>query len=264
MSDELAVTPIGTSPAWYNPGEPASGTLVEVDGFRLLVDCGSGVIARYVDRWAPALPIDAIVITHAHPDHTFDLVPLKYGLLYGALGWDAPQLWLPPGGHGRLQRLAQSFDGGEDFFTESFDLRTYHPRTTVSIGPFDLRTREVPHYIESWALRLDHARGSIAFSGDMGPDDGIVELVRGVDLFICEAGAPAGTEPPPDAGHLPPELAGRYAREARAGELMINHVPAELGLERQVDVARACFGGPTVAAMPMVRHVVGGHARRPG
>src|SRR5690606_29769685 len=127
--------------------------------------------ARYLatDDGAPP-PIDAIVITHIHPDHVFDLVPLKYGLLYGPIGWPAPQLWLPPGGHGRLQRLAEAFDGGEDFFTESFDVRSYPRRGSSTVGPFDLRAVEVPHFIEAWSLRLDHASGSVVFSGDMGPN----------------------------------------------------------------------------------------------
>src|SRR5690606_38477659 len=82
----FTLTPIGTSPAWYNPGEPTSGFLLEADGARVLVDCGSGVISRYLATHGAESPIDAIVLSHLHADHCFDLVPLKYGIDHGPLG----------------------------------------------------------------------------------------------------------------------------------------------------------------------------------
>jgi ribonuclease BN (tRNA processing enzyme) len=62
-------------------GRACSGYLVEEGGLRLLLDCGNGVFAKlrevvdYVD-------VDAVVISHLHADHFFDLVPFASALTY--------------------------------------------------------------------------------------------------------------------------------------------------------------------------------------
>ena len=77
----LAFTVLGGSPAWPNPGQAASGYVVESDGTRLLMDCGSGIAAEL--RARDPGPLTAIVISHFHADHWFDLVPLHYAYLFG-------------------------------------------------------------------------------------------------------------------------------------------------------------------------------------
>src|SRR5690606_21058698 len=121
----LQLTPIGTSPAWYNAGEPSSGFLLEAADARVLVDCGSGVVSRYLALFGAERPIDAIVISHVHADHCFDLVPLKYGMEYGTLGAWRPQLWLPPGARERLTRLASTWDEDFSYFADCYDVREY-------------------------------------------------------------------------------------------------------------------------------------------
>jgi len=78
----LRFTVLGGSPAWPNPGQAASGYLVETDRVRMLVDCGSGVATEL--RAHDPGPLTDIVISHFHADHWFDLVPLHYAHRYGS------------------------------------------------------------------------------------------------------------------------------------------------------------------------------------
>ena len=93
----LRLTVLGGSPAWPNPGQAASGYLVETERVRMLVDCGSGVATEL--RAHDPGPLTDIVISHFHADHWFDLVPLHYAHRYGSWA-DRPHanLYLPPGG----------------------------------------------------------------------------------------------------------------------------------------------------------------------
>jgi ribonuclease BN (tRNA processing enzyme) len=245
---ELCLTPIGTSPAWYNPGEPTSGFLLESDGYRLLVDCGAGVISRFLERWGTDTPIDAIVISHCHADHVSDLVPLKYGLDYGGLDWK-PQLWLPPGAHARLRTMVSAWDGAPDFFSATYDVRDYDVESPFEAGPFTVRATEVPHYIESYALRFEASGASFGYTADLGPAADIASFMRGVDLLLCEATEPEEQNGNTDGrGHLTGTEAGAIAREAEAHSLLLTHVPESIGPDTVLAAAREAFGRPVALA----------------
>lgn len=241
------LTPLGTSPAWYNPGEPASGYLLEDGPTRILVDCGSGVFGRYLATY-PDQPLTAVVITHIHADHMLDLIPFAYGKLYGGLKHWGTQLWLPPGGHDRLRKLISAWDGDADFFEQAFNVFDYHPSSVFDVGEFAVSSQEVPHYIESFALRFDHVNGSFGYTSDLGPTPHIGPFMSGVDLLLSEATMiDAGADDSPERGHITGAEAGAIAREAGAHSLLLTHIPEECR-ERVTSDARKSFGGPVVAA----------------
>ncbi|MCZ4496803.1 MAG: beta-lactamase domain protein [Thermoleophilia bacterium] len=237
--------PIGTSPAWYNPGEPNSGFLLEAGDSRILVDCGSGVIARYLALFGAKQPIDAVVITHVHADHCLDLVPLKYGISLGTLDWQ-PQLWLPPGARRRLDRLVSTWDGGGDFFEDAFEVREYDPGEAFRVGAFDCSSIEVPHYVESFALRFEHEGSSFGYTADLGPNEQIIPFMQGVDVLLAEAALPEDADlSAPDRGHITASEAGQIAASAAAHSLLLTHVPIENGFDAALTAARSKFVGPT-------------------
>lgn len=248
---DFQLTPIGTSPAWYNPGEPTSGFLLEAGGRRVLVDCGSGVVSRYLELFGVDAPIDAIVITHVHADHCLDLVPLAYGMKLGSLrGWPTPQLWLPPGAHARLQRLVGSWDADASFFTEVFDVREYSTTAPFDAAGLSVRALEVPHYIECWALRFGHGDASFGYTADLGPFEPVGSFMQGVDVLLAEAALTddAATLGGADRGHICAREAGEIASAAGAHSLLLTHVPQENGFDAALAAARAAFDGPVALA----------------
>ena len=256
---DLQLTPIGTSPAWYNPGEPSSGFLLEADGARVLIDCGSGVISRFLALRGAEQRIDAIVLSHVHADHCFDLIPLKYGIDYGQLGaWGRPQLWLPPGARERLTRLVSAWDEDFSYFTETYDVREYAPGTGFEVGPFACSALEVPHYIESFALRMACAGTSFGYSSDLGPCDTIAPFMRGVDLLLAEAAfSEAGDLTAPGRGHITATEAGHIAQQAGAHSLLQTHVPEALGFDAARAAAAESFpSGPVHVAQSGERYDV--------
>jgi len=254
---DVQLTPIGTSPAWYNAGEPCSGFLLEAGGWRVLVDCGSGVISRYLALFGEDRPIDAVVLGHVHPDHAFDLVPLKYGIEYGTLSDWRPQLWLPPGARARLERLISAWDQDFTFFTDTFDVRDYSVEAPFEVGPFACEALSVPHYIESFALRMQAGETSFGYTSDLGPTQALAPFMAGVDLLLAEAAfAEWGNLALRDRGHITATEAGEIAAAAGAHSLLLTHVPEELGFDRSVASAKAVFGGPVDLARSGERYAV--------
>src|ERR1700689_513263 len=80
-------------------GGAQSGYLITHGGFTLLLDCGSGVFSK-LRAYADPGAVDAVLISHLHADHIFDLLPFSFALANGMLS-DTPHkppLWAPTGG----------------------------------------------------------------------------------------------------------------------------------------------------------------------
>jgi ribonuclease BN (tRNA processing enzyme) len=234
----VRLTVIGCSPAWPNAGGAQSGYLVEGDG-RLLLDCGPGVLARLRANDGGWPAVDAVAITHFHLDHWGDLVPWIFGAAFGpGRTAERPELWLPPGGRKRLDEYGErmSFVGQID---DAFDVHEYAEGTAFTAGGFDVTPVRLDHYSElTYGLRVSNHSSTLAYSGDTGPSDGLVELARDADLFLCEATL---TEPEPaERGHLSEDEAVSAFRASRAKRLVIIHRPDERPLPP--DIERAADG----------------------
>jgi ribonuclease BN (tRNA processing enzyme) len=95
------------------------------------------------------------------------------------------------------------------------------------------------HYSElTFGLRVRNHAGTLAYSGDTGPTERLVELARGADLFLCEATL-LGPEPA-ERGHLSEDEAVDAFRSSGAKRLVVIHRPDELPLSP--DVERAADG----------------------
>ena len=71
----MRLTVLGSRGAWPEAGQACSGYLVEHDEFRLLVDLGYAVVPR-LQEFVAVGRVDAVFISHGHPDHCADLNPL--------------------------------------------------------------------------------------------------------------------------------------------------------------------------------------------
>jgi ribonuclease BN (tRNA processing enzyme) len=86
----VKITVLGGCGAWPAAGQACSGYLVEHEGFRLVLDPGYATLPQLLKDTA-AEQVDAVLISHGHPDHCADLNPL---LRARALG-EAPPPALP-------------------------------------------------------------------------------------------------------------------------------------------------------------------------
>lgn len=216
-------------------GHPASGYLVRHDGASVLLECGYGVTAPL---WGLVEPEDftAVVVSHLHADHCFDLFAVARRLLSTQLQGERPARRVPffvqPGGRALLDGLTELYrvdsipvlnamfaDGPEG----AVEVVEYEPDGSFAIGPFNVRTLPVRHALACSGYRIEADSTSLAFSGDTGPCDAVVELARDADVFLCEA---TFRDAPPnrDHGHLCASEAGAIAAEAGVGHLVLTHV----------------------------------------
>jgi ribonuclease BN (tRNA processing enzyme) len=214
----VRLTVLGGCGAWPAAGQACSGFLVEHDGFRLLIDAGYATVPRLLEHTA-AGGLDAVFISHGHPDHCADLNPL---LRARAMG-DEPAPPLPvyalPGALDAV--LALDRPGMLD------DCYVLHPLTAGGeqrIGPFLAETVLLPHWLPNAGLRLSADGQVLAYTGDSGPDPLIASLARDADLLLAEATYPDQV-PEDSRGYLSSaRQAGQQAERAGAGRLLLTHL----------------------------------------
>jgi ribonuclease BN (tRNA processing enzyme) len=248
----LALTVIGCAPAYTRRPWPSSCYLVEAAGTRVVLDLGQGSFSALGARVAPET-LDAVVISHLHPDHHIDLVPLRHYLRYGC-GPTAHEVALhaPADLRRRYDELT-----GEPGFLDGLPGGGLTPGQ-LAIGDLRITTAPVLHRGPSFGFRVvsaDAPNGpGLVYSGDCGRPEDVLALVRPADTLLCEAAFGAG--PIIDGPeHLNAEAAARIAAEGRVATLVLTHVLDE-GRSGTAATARKRFGGRVLMARPGLRLVV--------
>jgi ribonuclease BN (tRNA processing enzyme) len=225
----------------------------------VLLECGNGVFAK-LRRVRDYTRTDAIVISHMHADHFFDLIPYAFALLYaprqqpvpvarwaGTEDPPRPPLYLPPGGLRVVNDVVAAI-GQSDLIERAFTIHEYDPAAGLKLGSLDIQFQKVPHYVETWAMRFtDDNDNRFVFGADHRPNDEIVEFAKDADLLIMESTLPrperSGTR-----GHLTPGEAGDHAHRANAKQLVLTHMSDELDQLWAKSEAEGAFGGPVSVA----------------
>jgi metallo-beta-lactamase family protein len=193
-----------------------SRTLVRHQGASLLVDCGlfQGLKRLRLHNWAAPEPpperTDAVVLTHAHIDHS-GLLPRLVALGYrGPVYCTEPtrelaRIMLPDAG--RLQQEEAEYANRKGFsrhrpalplYTEDDAQRALALMRVVPFGqPFDpvpgltCEMRRAGHLLGAASVRVASAQRSVLFSGDLGREDDLLnrapEAPLAADAIVVES-----------------------------------------------------------------------------
>lgn len=234
------VTVLGSCGAYPEPGRACSGFLVEWDGFRLVLDLGYATLPRLLAH-CPDGAVDAVVVTHEHPDHCIDLHGLFRMRFFGGNRDSLLPLYCTPGVLTRLGGLEPEVDLNAVFGVHELP-------GSYRVGPFELSGVRLPHYVPNVGVRLQSGEFAMAYTGDTGPDPLLAELGRDVDLYIVEATDRKSEPQQPHRNLLTSTEAGHWAARAGARSLMLTHFWPGNSREAAVAAARSCFDGEVLAA----------------
>lgn len=232
----LSITVLGCSGSYSGPGAACTGYLVESDSTRVWLDAGPGTLAN-LQRHCTLADIDAIVVTHEHPDHWLDLamayVACRYFIsrpvlaVYGTAG--TRELALALGGHVELAPV--------------FDWTSISDGHRLAIGDQQWRFSRTDHPVETLAPRVNSGGRSFAFSADTGDGWSFANLGRGIDLALCEATF-VHRDLVPASAHLSARQAGAMAADAGVGRLLLTHLAPGTDSSAVRREAAEAFGAP--------------------
>lgn len=254
----MKLTIIGCSGSFPGPHSSASCYLVsqEYQGrtWRIALDLGSGALGP-LQRHMALEDLDAVCLSHLHPDHYMDLTGLHIAVKWRPGGWPSERIPVhgPVGTDMRIA-AAHGIDPVPGMHQE-FEFHHWSPGQPTMIGPFTITPITVRHPVEEpYALRIE-APGTngdtrvLTYSGDTDSCAGLVEAARGSDVFLCEAAYQDGRDDDIEGIHLNGDRAGMTAEQAGVGRLLLTHMPAwtDANVVRE-HAARRYSGNIAVAA----------------
>jgi ribonuclease BN (tRNA processing enzyme) len=235
------LTVLGCDGSYPGPGGAASGYLVQSGATSLWLDAGPGTFAN-LQRVCDPGAVDAVVLSHEHPDHWTDLESFAVWLL---LAPDRPPVpvYAPPG----LRARCYSADH------PGFAWREVGPSHRVVVGEVVCSFVPTDHGPPTLAVRIDppgdaaavppgDLSGSLAYSADTGPDWSFEELGTGIGTVLCEASYTREHEG--SHQHLSGRQAGAMAAVAGVGRLVLTHRWPGVSADALAAEADEAFGRP--------------------
>ena len=233
----LSVTVLGCSGTYAAPGGACSGYLVRAGTTALWLDAGPGTLAN-LQRHIDLDELDAVVLSHAHPDHWVDVLPFHNVVRYVKVRSGLPVL-----SPAKVAELATAVNGA---LAPAFDWRIVGDGSVERVGALTLRFSRTDHPGETLAVRVDGDGASLGYSADTGPAWSLSALGPGLGLALCEASLPAEQEG--SVQHLTARQAGADARAAGARRLVLTHLQPGIDPERSQADATEAFGAPVDVA----------------
>ncbi|MDT4989061.1 MAG: hypothetical protein QOI74_3155 [Micromonosporaceae bacterium] len=249
----MKLTVLGCAGSFPGPESACSAYLVEAEGFRLMLDFGTGSMSA-LQRFSGLNTVDAVLLSHLHADHIFDACQYVVVRRYAPAGPLPPiPVYAPPGAP---ERLATAYGGPDEGPVDDvYSFYTLQPGS-FPIGPFQVTVDRVNHPVETYGVRVEHAGRVLVYSADTAPCEALLRLAQGADVLLCEASYLDGMDNPPDL-HLTGREAGECATKAGVGRLLLTHLVTAWGSEMLTfEAASAEYDGSVEIVRPGSRYLI--------
>jgi ribonuclease BN (tRNA processing enzyme) len=240
----MELTVLGTAGTWPPAGGATCGFLLSHEGTNVWLDAGTGTFARLQEHIAID-DIAAIVVSHGHTDHFIDVIPAFYARHYGHMGTPGLPFYSPEGFVDSVSLLVS--EDGKDVLREAYAFRSVVGGDTFEVGPFSFTVFEMTHVgVNAVGYRVEVDGAVLAYTGDTGPCEEVIELARDADVFMAEATYQESSEKM--FFHLSAVQAAEHATAAGAKKLVLTHILPTLDPELSRTEAATAFDGPVEIA----------------
>lgn len=231
----VKLTIVGFWGGYPKVNEASTGYVLEHEGFQLLIDCGSGVLAKMQNFIQPE-ELDAVIISHYHADHIADIGVLQHArLIQGFLGKTVPEL--PIYGH---QEDEQEFSKlTHKNITEGI---VYDPQKTLNVGPFEVQFLRTNHPVPCFAMRISAGGKTLVYTADTSFKEEFIPFSKDADLLLAECNFYSNQDGK-NAGHMNSTDVGKLATLANVKQVILTHLPHYGELTQLVNEASQEFNG---------------------
>jgi ribonuclease BN (tRNA processing enzyme) len=211
----------------------------------MALDLGHGAFAGLAARIRPE-DLETVAISHLHPDHFIDLVPLRHYLRHHVRPSRRVRVDAPRDLAVRLDALHAE----PGFTAAALDVVPLEPGSRTA-GPFTIEVGRVTHSDDSFAFRVSDgaAAHGLVYSGDLGVAGDLRALVQPGDALLVEVSFGPGPVPP-GAAHLDGPAVGDLANDAGAGRVLLTHLLMGRDPASTITSVEQRFRGPVELVEP--------------
>ena len=185
------------------------------------MDCGSGTLRQLLRSKNPYQDLDGVFVTHIHPDHIGDLIPLIHALkVTPGYRRESPLRLFGPSG---FKTYFEQCVAPVATKPKHFDIEVIEVSESFDVDDVSVTTCPTLHSdsVQSVAYRFAAAGRTIMVSGDCDYDSAIVALARNVNILVLDCSFPDALKIP---GHLSAGECGRIAAQANVHTLVLSHL----------------------------------------
>lgn len=227
----MRLTVVGCAGSYAGPDSPASCYLVQAEQggrtWSVLLDLGNGALGA-LQRYVGLDAVDAIVISHLHPDHCADIAGYYIVRTFHPDGAMPPlAVHAPAGAAARLSRIhAVADEEGDEHLRQRFDFHDMAHEQSFTVGPFTITPHRVEHPVEAYGMRIEADGAVLAYTGDTDTSPNLLGLLTGSTLALTDSAFIDGRDEAVGI-HLSGSRAARAAVDAGGVDrLMLTHIPA--------------------------------------
>jgi len=248
----LQLDVLGAGPAYTDrPGSAGAAYLVRSTGAAIVLDLGQGAFPRLAAQLEPST-IDAVFVSHLHPDHFVDLIALRHYLRWEFRPPRRVRVMAPGGLAVRLDALHDE----PGFASESLDIEVLTEGSVV-VDAMAIEAARVTHTSDSYAFRVSASAGpGLVYSGDCGRAEDLDRLVHPGDVLLCEVSFGPGPVPG-EAAHLDGPAVGALAARTGAGRVLLTHLQMGFDPAATIESVARAYRGPVELVEPGGRFTVG-------
>ena len=250
MSQNLQFTVLGSGTILSVPERTCSSYLIKTAKDKILIDAGPGTMMRMAEAGIKPRELTYIFVTHFHPDHVSELVPLIFSIKNP---YEEPlphtlRIWGPRGFINFMHGLEMAY--GKWLHAEDETFHFYElKRKLLDFPGFRLIWSKVLHKQESVAFRFEIDGHAVIFSGDTGYCSDLTRLCRNADLAFMDCSFPDDYAV---EGHLSPSLVAKIAQDAKIKEVVLSHFYPGTTDSDLLDVMNRNFDGNTIVAKDLI------------
>lgn len=243
-SARISLDVLGAGPAYTDKlGAAGASYLIRADSTAIVLDLGQGSFPRLAATLEPST-VDAVFVSHLHPDHFIDLVAMRHYLRWQFDPERHVRVIAPAGLAGRIDALHDE----PGFTAATLDVEVIPP--DVAVGPFRIQAIRVTHTADSHAFRVSLADGpGLVYTGDCGRASDVGPLIEPRDWLLSEVSFGPGPVAA-DALHLDGPAVGELAAGSGVGRVLLTHLQMGFDADATVASVRARYDGPVELVHP--------------
>jgi ribonuclease BN (tRNA processing enzyme) len=222
-----------------------------------MIDLGSGALQRLAEAGGSYQNLEAVLLSHNHPDHFASLLPLLQALNYtpGFVRRKPLYLYAPEETVSLLEVILEETPAMQPRFPMEVVVLSEKGELLTDFGK--LAFCRLAHSGQTTGFRFETGAHTLVYGADTGPCAELVELANAADVAIFEC---SFTSEVASDSHLNLHEAGRLAKIAQVRRLLLSHFYPEVASlpesEKEAQIRKSGFDGEIVFCKDLTRIVL--------